>query len=245
MKMGIVLGLLLVGCGNGDAFRVGLYGTADAGPPLADVQIDGGVSTEDVDAPSTGGASTGGASTGGASTGGTSGRGTGGASTGGASTGGASTGGASTGGASTGGAAGDCTTAETQCIGAQRQKCVGGSWLDNGAPCEGWCLDGACVECKPGDRSCSTARQQTICDASGSWSLGVTCGGDKPWCGDGECYGICCKGNAVVFQPCDSANLWTCWEGATQVGTCTDLSQCEIGKACGTTGFSGSIAVCP
>jgi hypothetical protein len=99
---------------------------------------------------------------------------------------------AGSGGASgSGGAPGECLTGETRCSGAQRQTCVSGIWLDNGAACEGWCLDGTCVECVPGSRACHgfifIDNQPKVCDATGAWVLGPECSGTTPLCREGVC----------------------------------------------------------
>lgn len=125
----------------------------------------------------------------------------------------------------------ECANGDVQCVGAQRQTCIGGIWLDNGAACEGWCIDGACVECKPGDRSCASETQPRTCDASGSWAFDAACSGTEPWCEDGACFGLCCTGGSFQTYCSDSGEPWheifSCG-----MSDCTNLDQCAVGSGC-------------
>jgi hypothetical protein len=167
-------------------------------------------------------------------------------STGGSPAGGTSgSGGSSSGG--TGGSPGECSTGAVQCVDAQRQTCIGGIWLDNGAPCPGWCIDGACTECRSGDRSCASATQPRTCGASGSWAFDAGCAGDKPWCSEGSCIGYCCLGGAFHVA-CDASNPWMCSESGTDPtpSACSNPTQCPVGDLCVVQGgFTGTVEICP
>jgi hypothetical protein len=223
--------VLVVGCGGGDRFssEAATVAHPDAAFNREDVDQSGGSggldgSSDDGEAMSSSGA-------GGASS----------------DAGSADSNSASSGGASgSGGAPGECSAGAAQCVDAQRQTCVGGLWIDNGAPCPGWCIDGACVDCKPGDRSCASDTQPRTCDASGSWAFDAACSGDKPWCAEGECFGLCC--NAGAFQTdCNVNYLFQCFQGSPPApsGDCTNLDQCTVGSQCLVPGsYSGTVRVC-
>jgi hypothetical protein len=142
----------------------------------------------------------------------------------------------------------ECVVGVAQCVDAQRQTCVGGVWLDNGAPCPGWCINGACVDCKPGAKSCASDTQPRTCGASGSWSFDAACSGDKPWCDNGSCFGLCCNAGAFQTYCSDSGEPWhkvfTCGPSG-QTGDCTSLNQCAAGSVCVVPGsYTGTIARC-
>jgi hypothetical protein len=248
--------LVLVGCG-GDQFssETAITNDSDAAPNTSGgddggVQQSGGAGgsgassvgglggSNDTDAGghvSSGGVEPGGS--GGASTGGTSSGGSGAASSGGSS-------------GSGGGTSGECDVGAVQCIGNQRQTCVGEVWLDNGAPCPGWCLNGACTDCKPGERSCASDTQPRTCNSSGSWAFDAACSGTKPWCDNGSCFGLCC--NAGAYQTYCSASdepwhqVFSCYQGTppVQTGNCANLDQCAVGSQCTTNAYSGIVARC-
>lgn len=236
-----------LGC-NGEEFTAfGTTATPDATGPEMDGSAGG--------APGTGGAShgTGGAvavGTGGAfhGTGGTvavdaggepetdanapasGGRGSGTGGTGGSpSSGGASSGGSlGTGGVvGTGGAPG-CTMGDVRCSGSQPQTCVNGVWLANGAICSGAlpvCLDGACVECSPGAKSCASPSQPSTCNSTGAWATGAACSSSTQECFEGTCVHICCGASI-----CELGSGSYC--AASSAGAPSCLNGCYLGHTC-------------
>lgn len=237
----IALALLCISCG--EPFAAGLFSRSDGGADAdrADARIvlvdsvDSGGSSVSLsdggeDAPleaSTGGSlQDGSAGSGGASSGGTIG-----------------SGGAVEVSGGSGGDPDECAAGSVQCVGAQRQKCISGSWLDNGAPCPGWCLDGTCTACKPDARSCATDTRLQTCDATGAWALGAACVGPKPSCSDGVCFGLCCRGGSFS-TPCDEANPWLCYQGTTPAGDCASSDQCS-GVCIVPGGYQGTVERCP
>lgn len=127
---------------------------------------------------------------------------------------------------------GGCATGAVRCSGAQPQTCVDGVWLANGSICSEAlpiCLEGTCVECDPGSRSCATQAQPRACDTSGTWALEAVCSDATPLCSAGACAGACCKFADDTVLSCDAAAPWQC-TGA-QTFTCTNLGNCEVGSS--------------
>lgn len=142
---------------------------------------------------------------------------------------------------------GECSAGDTQCVDTQRQTCIGGIWLDNGAPCPGGCVDGVCTECRPGSRSCASDTQPQVCDESGSWTPDVACSGGKPWCSEGSCMGYCCAAGASHVA-CNESNPWTCYQGSSPpvlAGDCSNPEPCTVGELCATGAFTGTVELCP
>jgi hypothetical protein len=163
--------------------------SVDASPAGGDLGT-GGSSGSGGRGGSSGSSASGGSPSGGSPSGGTAGASSGGAApsgTGGATGGG--TGGASSGGSSGSGGStsGECAVGAVQCVAAQRQTCVGGVWLDNGAACDGWCINGACVVCKPGERQCASKSQPQTCSTSRTWVSSTSCNTQNEMCSSGEC----------------------------------------------------------
>jgi len=187
-----LLALLCIGCG--DSFEVSGIGELDSGSvpsggrafvsdsmtPVSDAH-DGAI-----EPPAAGGSSgSGGSSSGGSDGSSGSSDGTGGTASGGT------------------GGSGECTTGAVQCVDAQRQTCVGGLWLDNGAACAGWCLEGVCVDCKPGDRSCANRDQPQTCSARGSWAAnGAVCTWPQQMCSAGACVSLGCGSDSGCGPAC-------------------------------------------
>ncbi len=124
------------------------------------------------------------------------------------------------------GGSGECATSAVQCVGAQRQTCIGGIWLDNGAACDGWCLNGACVDCKPEDRSCTSRSQPQTCGASGSWVSDAACNiGQGIMCSAGECVspGPSCTGTGLCGVECTATEACV----GCALGTNPTLSSCR------------------
>lgn len=123
-----------------------------------------------------------------------------------------------------GGADAGCKTGAVRCSEQQpqqRQTCISGVWLDNGAACSGACLDGACVECSPGSRSCASpfgSAETTVCDATGAWVSDSLCTGTTPVCAG---LGIC----------------WACTAGAGLL--CPFNANCSHGSCCKPDGSCG------
>jgi hypothetical protein len=245
-----IIAILLVGCGGSEfqpSEAVGVVGPQDAGASSGGVAgrapIDAGSETSsggsEGGTPSIGGtAGSGGVpSTGGAA-------GTDGAVGGGG--GGLASGGSSGSGGGSGGGSGECSTGAVQCVDAQRQTCISGLWLDNGAPCPGWCLESACTECRPGDRSCASDAQPQTCNVIGAWVADAACP-QPEFCFDGACANLCCRGN-VLTSHCTLENPFPCSNLSGWAGDCTDSSQCveALGLGCIIPGAgTGIVEVCP
>jgi hypothetical protein len=231
MKQNLIpIALVVAACG-GDAFS----SSSDEASGTGAAGTDGGLSSG---ATSGSGASGGGSSSGsgGSSKGGSGGSSTGGHPDGGTTSsggvepggsGGTTSGGTSSGGSSGSGGSGECTPDAVQCVGDQRQTCVGGIWLDNGAACEGACLNGVCVDCEPGAGSCAGAAQPQTCSSSGSWSSGTTCSSAYTMCSSGECVSLggenCQRMSNFCNDECTSAEACV----VCSSGTGPDLGSCR------------------
>jgi len=265
-----VAALALVGCSGGSfagssltAADSGLGGeTGDASKPDAVMGSAGGALNSGGTPSGTGGARGSGSSpgTGGATaSGGTT-------STGGATSIGGTpgTGGSSAGGTpGTGGSSSSCSSGAARCSGTiptLRETCVAGAWVADSFLCSGGtpvCLNGACVACDPGAKSCASATQPRTCDASGAWAPDTACPAATPLCSDGACSAVCCKlpiGSAINPVSCSSGNAWTCvvpWQGGGgSTYSCTEQGRCAPGLSCGYTsgpyaGVIGTVAACP
>jgi hypothetical protein len=261
MKCNIsVLIFVLTGCSGG--------GGAFSGSGITDLPGDAGTGSGGNTA--TGGTthSSGGALDGGASAGGTTNvLGSGGTTSGGGATatgGATSAGGAASGGSpGSGGSSSTCSSGAARCsstIPTLRETCVAGAWVADSFLCSGGtpvCLNGACVACDPGAKSCASATQPRTCDASGAWAPDTACPAATPLCSDGACSAVCCKlpiGSAINPVSCSSGNAWTCvvpWQGGGGSNySCTEQGRCTSGLTCGYAsgpfaGTTGTVEACP
>ena len=150
-----------------------------------------------------------------------------------------------------------CEGAALRCAGAQVQRCSGGAWSDEGAPCEAGCSEGRCTQapaCAEGAVRCWNEVAQRCLD--GAWTNEERC----PFlCAEGVCTGACVPGDTQ----CDGAQPQHCEEGAwldageacpfgCEAGACTgacevDTTRCweDVVQICGADGAWENEATCP
>jgi hypothetical protein len=107
------------------------------------------------------------------------------------------------------------------------------------------CLNGACVACSPGSKSCANATTPQTCAPSGSWAADPACAGSKQ-CFDWVCKDLCCRlaypNGTTQTIPCING-AWTC-TGAASTSLCTQTGQCTTGLTCTTSGTVGLVGLC-
>ena len=127
-----------------------------------------------------------------------------------------------------------------RCDNKQPQVCVDGTWQNNGAACEGDCVDGVCQivvegECAPNGKKQCNGKQPLVC-ADGVWkNAGAACEGD---CVDGECKGgEVGKCDLNGKKQCDGKQPQVCVNGSWQNEGAACENECFEGQckaaACG------------
>ena len=128
-----------------------------------------------------------------------------------------------------------CGEADLRCEGAQVQRCAGGAWVDEGAPCafgcsefsggEARCEEAPAPACEVGETRCWEAVVQR-CDEAGRWQNEESC----PFlCSEGACTGDCLPG----AERCEGLQPQRCEEGAwTAAGEACPFA-CEAGACTG------------
>ena len=127
-----------------------------------------------------------------------------------------------------------------RCDNKQPQVCVDGTWQNNGAACEGDCVDGVCQivvegECAPNGKKQCNGKQPLVC-ADGVWkNAGAACEGD---CVDGECKGgEVGKCDLNGKKQCDGKQPQVCVNGSWQNEGAVCENECFEGQckaaACG------------
>lgn len=127
-----------------------------------------------------------------------------------------------------------------RCDNKQPQVCVDGTWQNNGAACEGDCVDGVCQivvegECAPNGKKQCNGKQPIVC-ADGTWqNKGAACEGD---CVDGECKGgEVGKCDLNGKKQCDGKQPQVCVNGSWQNEGAACENECFEGQckaaACG------------
>ena len=165
-------------------------------------------------------------------------------------------------GASPGNNGAACAESALQCNDLQPQKCMGGTWQDQGPSCAFGCAAGACTgECEPGTTKCGPDGVLT-CDADSKWGIAVACPASTPACnGNGQC-GVCTAGtkqcsDANGTQTCGANGQWgpstacaapsSYCNGAGECGVChaTD-TKCvsNSSEQCDATGAWGTATAC-
>jgi formylglycine-generating enzyme len=109
---------------------------------------------------------------------------------------------------------GACSSGANGCSGSQPQKCIAGTWIDQGAVCSGGnpvCLDGDCVACEPKTTQCQGNGVET-CASTGRWLAPVDCSGSKPFCQGGACVDSppSCEGSGEGLTNCGSTSENCC-----------------------------------
>lgn len=134
----------------------------------------------------------------------------------------------------------------------EREKCVGGAWVDDpccddpgSLSCAHKCSAGTCVAtCKEGDARCLTNGDQgfQVCvkNASGKleWTIDATqnlggyCSGDKPYCSDGACVSSLPK-DATTMEYCGDEDITYSGKSMKLQEACDQLGTGLIGVCIG------------